>query len=101
MEKGDYNPSLTLSFKLTEIFQKKLETIFYQEPIIKDILEGKSLAELKEVAEAAGINLEKLASLSEIDDEELTSSFHESLLVKIVKSLGMKFEDLFEKEAEN
>ncbi|MFW9972650.1 MAG: helix-turn-helix transcriptional regulator [Candidatus Odinarchaeota archaeon] len=98
LEKGDYNPSLTLSFKLTEILAKPLELIFYQEPVIKDILEGKSLAELREIAEVAGINLEKLASLSEIDDEKLTSSFNDKLLVKIAMELGMKFEDLFEKE---
>ncbi|UCC20243.1 MAG: helix-turn-helix transcriptional regulator [Promethearchaeota archaeon] len=101
LEKGDYNPSLTLSFKLTEILEKPLELIFYQDPIIKDILEGKSLADLREVAKVAGINLEKLASLSEIDDEMLTSSFNYNLLVKIARGLGMKFEDLFEKEAEN
>ncbi|MFX1570243.1 MAG: helix-turn-helix transcriptional regulator [Promethearchaeota archaeon] len=101
LEKGDYNPSLTLSFKLTEIFQTTLDNIFYQEPIIKEILEGKSLAELKELAEAANINLEKLASLSEIDDDELTSSFTEHLLIKISNGLGINFEDLFEKEAEN
>ena len=64
-------------------------------------MEGKSLAELKEVAETANINLEKLASLSEIDDEELTSSFNEHLLIKISNGLGINFEDLFEKEAEN
>ncbi len=81
--------------------KKPIDEIFYQEPIIKDILESKSLAELREVAEVAGINFEKLASLSEIDDEELTSSFNDSLLVKIAKGLGMEFEDLFEKEAEN
>lgn len=101
LEKGDYNPSLTLSFKLTEIFQKSLENIFYQEPIIKDILEGKSLAELKEIAEVANIGFEKLASLSEIDDEQLNSSYDEKLLVKIAKELGKEFEDLFEKEAED
>ncbi|NVM46992.1 MAG: hypothetical protein HWN79_18975, partial [Candidatus Lokiarchaeota archaeon] len=48
-----------------------------------------------------GLKLEKLASLSEIDDEELTSSFNDSLLVKIAMGLGIEFEDLFEKEAEN
>ncbi|MHA1884892.1 MAG: helix-turn-helix transcriptional regulator [Promethearchaeota archaeon] len=101
LEKGDYNPSLTLSFKLTEIFEKPLDKIFYREPIIKDILEGKSLAESKELSEIAGISLDKLASLSEIDDEKLTSSFTESLLVKIAEGLGLEFEDLFEKEAEN
>ncbi|MFX0106389.1 MAG: hypothetical protein ACFE75_13000 [Candidatus Hodarchaeota archaeon] len=78
-----------------------MDTIFYQEPIIKDILEGKSLAESKEIAEIAGISLDKLASLSEIDDEELTSSFNDSILVKIAMGLGMEFEDLFEKEAQS
>jgi len=92
---------LTISFKISEILKKPIDEIFYQEPIIKDILESKSLAALREVAEVAGINLEKLASLSEIDEEELTSSFNDSLLVKIAQGLGMEFEDLFEKEAEN
>ena len=101
LERGSYNPSLTVSFKISEIFKKPIDEIFYQEPIIKDILEGKSLAELREVAEMAGINLEKLASLSEIDDEELTSSYKDKLLVKIAMGLGMEFEDLFEKEVEN
>ena len=64
-------------------------------------MEGKSLAELKEVAGAANINLEKLVSLSEIDDDDLTSSFNEHLLIKISNGLGIKFEDLFEKEAKN
>ena len=86
---------------MSEILKKPLDEIFYQESILKDILEGKSLAELKEVAEVAGINLGKLASLSEIDDEELTSNFNVSLLVIISRGLGMDFEDLFEKEAEN
>ncbi|MFX1303103.1 MAG: helix-turn-helix transcriptional regulator [Promethearchaeota archaeon] len=101
LERGSYNPSLTISFKISEILKKPIDEIFYQEPIIKDILEGKSLADLREVAEMADINLEKLASLSEIDDKELTSSFNDSLLVKIAMGLGMEFEDLFEKEAEN
>lgn len=101
LEKGDYNPSLTLSFKLTEIFQTTLDNIFYQEPIIKEILESKPLAESKEVADKAGISIDKLASLSEINDEDLTSSFNDDILIKIAKGLGMKFEDLFEKEAEN
>jgi putative transcriptional regulator len=101
LERGSYNPSLTISFKLSEILRKPIEEIFYQEPIIKDILEGKSLAESKEVAEITGISLDKLASLSEIDDKDLTSSFNDSVLVKIAEGLGLEFEDLFEKEAEN
>ena len=100
LEKGSYNPSLTISFKISEIFKKPIHEIFYQEPVIKNILEVKSLAELREVAEIAGINLEKLASLSEIDDEQLTKDFKEEMLIKIALGLGIGFDDLFEKEAE-
>ncbi len=101
LERGSYNPSLTISFKISEILKKSIHDIFYQEPVIKDILEGKSLVELREIAEIAGINLEKLASLSEIDDEQLTKNFKEDSLIKIAVGLGIDFKDLFEKEAEN
>jgi len=101
LERGSYNPSLTISFKISEILKKPINDIFYQEPVIKDILEGKSLAELREIAEIAGINLEKLASLSEIDDEELTKEFREDTLIKIALGLGVDFKELFEKEVEN
>ena len=100
LEKGSYNPSLTISFKISEIFKKPIHEIFYQEPVIKNILEGKSLAELRKVAEIAGIKLEKLASLSEIDDEQLIKDFKEDILIKIALGLGIGFNDLFEKEAE-
>ena len=98
LERGSYNPSLTISFKISEIFKKPIHEIFYQEPVIKDILEGKSLAELREVAEIAGINLEKLASLSEIDDKQLTKDFKEDKLIKIALGLGIDIDDLFEKK---
>ncbi|MFX0007422.1 MAG: helix-turn-helix domain-containing protein [Promethearchaeota archaeon] len=101
LERGSYNPSLTISFKISEILKKPIDEIFYQEPVIKDILEGKPLAELREIANVADISLEQLASLSEIDDEEVSSIFNDNVLVKIAKGLGMNFEDLFEKEAEN
>lgn len=101
LERGSYNPSLTISFKISEILKKPIHDIFYQEPVIKDILEGKSLAELREIAEIAGINLEKLASLSEIDDEQLTKDFKEDTLIKIALALGIDFKDLFEEEDEN
>jgi len=101
LERGSYNPSLTISFKISEILKKSIHDIFYQEPVIKDILEGKSLVELREIAEIARINLEKLASLSEIDDEQLTKDFKEDQLIKIALGLGIDFKDLFEKETEN
>ena len=97
LERGSYNPSLTISFKISEILKKPIHEIFYQEPVIKDILEDKSLAELKEVAEISGISLEKLASLTEIDDEELSKNFKEETLVKLAIGLGKSFEELFEK----
>jgi len=97
LERGSYNPSLTISFKISEVLKKSIHDIFYQEPVIKDILEGKSLADLKEVAEIAGINLEKLASLTEINDENLTKDFKEETLIKLAIGLGKSFEELFEK----
>ena len=96
LERGSYNPSLTISFKISEIFKKPIHEIFYQEPIIKDLLEGKSLSEIREVAEVAGLSLEKVASLSEMDDEELTKAFKEETITKIAIALGVEFEDLFE-----
>ncbi len=101
LERGSYNPSLTISFKISEILKKPIHDIFYQEPVIKDVLEGKLLVELREIAEIAGINLEKLASLSEIDDEQLTKDFKEVTLIKIALALGIDFKDLFEEEYEN
>ena len=100
LERGSYNPSLTISFKISEIFKKPIQEIFYQEPIIKKILEGKPLSELREIAELAGINLEKLASLSEIDDKQLIQEFKEDTLIKIALGLDIDFEALFEKEIE-
>jgi len=95
LEKGSYNPSLTLSLKIAEIFNKTIKEIFYFEPIIKDVLEGKSLSELREVAEIAGISLEKLTSLTEIDDEQLTKSFKEATLTKIARAIGESFDAIF------
>jgi len=100
LERGSYNPSLTISFKISDIFKKPIQEIFYQEPIIKEILEGKPLSELREIAELAGIKLEKLASLSEIDDKQLIRDFKEDTLIKIALRLEIDFEDLFEKEAD-
>ena len=96
LERGSYNPSLTISFKISDIFKKPIQEIFYQEPIIKEILEGKPLSELREIAELAGIKLEKLASLSEIDDKQLIRDFKEDTLIKIALGLEIDFKDLFE-----
>lgn len=97
LEKGSYNPSLTISFKIAEIFDdKKLRDIFYQEPIIKDLLKSKTLEELEKIALEAGINISKLIQLNRISDKELNEGYAKHELDKIASRLGSKFEDLFE-----
>ncbi len=95
MEKGSYNPSLTLSFKIAEIFNETIEDIFYYQPEIRDILGNKTLDETIEITKKTGISLDKIAKLKEINDEQLTERFTKSELAKLSQALGMKFEDLF------
>jgi putative transcriptional regulator len=96
LEKNAYNPSLEIIRKIIKVLNKKFEEIFYEESIIKDMIESLSLKELKEIAQNVGISYEKLASLSEISDEELTKNFNKEILEKISSELKVKFEDLFE-----
>ncbi|MFX1378565.1 MAG: helix-turn-helix transcriptional regulator [Promethearchaeota archaeon] len=98
LEKGDYNPSLTLSFKLTEIFQKPLELIFYQEPVITDLLGSKTLDEIEKMSEETGIKPERIIKLKKIDEDDILKFFTENELYNICKVLRVKFEDLFQKE---
>jgi len=51
---------------------------------------------LKEIAQNVGISYEKLASLSEISEEELTKNFTKKSLDKVSSELEVNFEDLFE-----
>ena len=96
LEKGNYNPSLTLSFKISEILQKPLNAIFYQEPIIRDIIGHKELNELEKIARNANIPLERLLKLKTIDDDKLLDLFKRYELEDIAKNLGESFENLFE-----
>ena len=95
LEKGSYNPSLTISFKIAEVLEKPLKEIFYQEPIIKDILKNKTLEELEKISSEVGITTNKLIKLNSIDSE-LDNNFTKLELEKISEKLGMKFDDLFE-----
>jgi len=95
LEKGSYNPSLTISFKIAEVLEKPLKEIFYQEPIIKDILKSKTLEELESISSEVGITTNKLIRLNNIDCE-LNDNFNKLELEKIAEKLGMKFDDLFE-----
>lgn len=95
LEKGSYNPSLTISFKIAEVLEKPLKEIFYQEPIIKDILKNKTLEELEKISSEVGITTNKLIKLNNINSE-LDNNFTKLELEKISEMLGMKFDDLFE-----
>jgi len=96
LEKGIYNPSITLSFKLSEIFNKKIEEIFYLEPVIKKVIENVTVGELKQIANDIGIDYNRIMQLSEITDEQLIKLFNIVELRKIAKALGQDFGELFE-----
>ncbi|MHA1725648.1 MAG: helix-turn-helix transcriptional regulator [Promethearchaeota archaeon] len=95
LEKGSYNPSLTLSFKLAEIFNKTIEEIFYFEPEIKNIIGKLTLDESEEISRKAYIELEKIIKLKNITDDELTTLFTKEELLRLTEILGLKFEDYF------
>ena len=97
-EIGRFTPKLTNSFKISDIFKKPIEEIFYFEPIIKDIIGGKKLEELEEIAEKVGVPFEKLLTLRKTNDDEILKHFNQSDLEKISKALGLRFEDLFKVE---
>ncbi len=97
LENKAYNPSLTISFKISEIFEKPIEEIFYFEPEIQDIVGGKTGYELKEISESLNISQEELLGFMNIEDEELVE-YPKNYLEKLAKALGKKFEDLFEEE---
>jgi putative transcriptional regulator len=95
LENSDYNPSLTLSFKISEVLNKPLNEIFFRVPIIKDKIESLSVKESKKIAEKLEISYNKLLSLTEIREEELSEEFNENLLKKISELLDMDFNDIF------
>jgi putative transcriptional regulator len=98
LEKGIYNPSITLSFKLSEIFNKKIEEIFYLEPVIKKLIENVTVGDLKQIANDIGIDYNRIMQLSEMTDEQLTQLFNIAELRKIAKVLGQDFGELFEED---
>lgn len=100
LEKGKYNPSLTLSFKISEIFNKPIEEIFYFEPITKELLGNKTLNELSYAAKITGFDVEKIINLRIIDENQLSEMYSENELRKIVGAFGLEFEDLFLKDDE-
>ena len=98
LEKGSYNPSLTLSLKIAEIFNKKIEEIFYFEPIIKDLLGSKTLDELEDISEKSGIKTERIIRLKDLNNEQLANNFNEKELFKITQAIEESFDSLFIRE---
>ncbi len=96
IEKNAYNPSLEIIRKLMKVLDKKFEELFFEEPIIKDLIESRSVKDAKEIADKVGISYETLISLSEITDNELTKNFKKEILEKVASEFGAQFEDLFE-----
>lgn len=97
LEKGSYNPSLTISFKIAEVFDdKRLKEIFYQEPVLKDILKNKTLEDLDRIASEVGITTQKLIQLNKISDDQLNERYTKNELEKIAKQLNSDYDDLFE-----
>jgi putative transcriptional regulator len=96
LEKGDYNPSLTLSFKISEVLDKPLNEIFFRVPVIKDKIESLSLKELKSISKQLEISYERLVSLTEMSEEELNENFSVKQLKDISEVLDMDLEDVFQ-----
>ena len=98
LEKGRYNPKLTLSFKLAQVLDHSVEEIFTLKPIISGILGNMTMDEVEEVSEVTGMSIERIFSLKNINDEELTKNFKEEELRELASALGHEFEFLFQKE---
>jgi len=81
--------------KIAKILNKRVEDIFYDEPIIRDFLRNKTLGELDEVSELTGIEVNRITTLRKLDDSSLDKEFSKEELIKIANALGLSFEELF------
>jgi DNA-binding XRE family transcriptional regulator len=99
LEKGKYNPSLTISFKIAEVLKKPLDEIFFQEPIVKDEIEKvkikKSYREIEDFTKKHNINLDNLFRIGDIDEKDLSANFTKAFLENLAEFLGYEFDDLF------
>ena len=95
MERGTYNPSITLSLKIAEVFDKSTDDIFYLEPVIKSFIDNTPTGKIRKVLDKLNMEFDELIRLTEMTDEELSDAYTEEQCKKIIKALGIKFEDLF------
>ena len=91
LEKGTYNPKLTLSFKLAEILKVTIEELFVFEPVIKDVIDDARGAEIETIIKELGITYEKFTSLKSLDEVRLLEEFNVDEL-KIIAYLRKVFE---------
>ena len=89
-------PSLTVSFRISEVLDRPLNEIFYQVPLIKDYIEEQSLKDLKDLAEKINRDYETITHLSELDEEKLSAEFSKKELIIICDFLGENFDFFFE-----
>ncbi|MFX1414172.1 MAG: helix-turn-helix transcriptional regulator [Promethearchaeota archaeon] len=99
LEKGKYNPSLTISFKIAEVLKKPIAEIFFQEPIVKDEIKKvkikRSYQEIEDFANKHNIGLDTLFRMGDIDENFLSVNFTRPFLENLAEFLGYKFDDLF------
>lgn len=95
LERGQSNPSLSLSLKIAKFLKKPVEEIFYDEPIIRAVIENIKVGDLKAIANELGINYDRIMKLCELTDEQLSEMYTEEELIKIANGLGKSFEELF------
>ena len=96
LEKGIYNPKLTLSLNIARIFNKPTEEIFFLEPIIRDMIGGITIDQLDKISNDLGIDKERIEDLRIISNEELEKNFTQKELEDLSNALNLKFEELFE-----
>ncbi|MCK4382369.1 MAG: helix-turn-helix domain-containing protein [Candidatus Lokiarchaeota archaeon] len=95
LERGTYNPSITLSLKIAEVFGKPTDEIFYLEPVIKSYVDNTSTGKIRKALNKLNMEFKELMRLTEMSDSELTNTYTEEKCRQVSKVLGTKFEDLF------
>lgn len=98
LEKGTYNPKLTLSLDLSRELGKSIEELFHYEPVIYDVIGKATMDQIETINQKLDVTYDKLKTLRDIKEDQLLNEFSEEQLIKISKILGYDLKDLFEKE---
>lgn len=95
LEKGESIPTLTISFKISEVLGFPLEKIFVREPLVKHIIKNKTLHDIENLSKITGISEEKIIRLKNLKVGVLNKVFSKKELVSLSKALGKSFNELF------